>query len=255
MPKKTLRLGARIKKIMNLHEFLADFLPNPPVYQAGFGSLRHLLHPRFQGYEYGIAFARRLDDRILDAVAAADGPTQEYFELYNAVNRELSEVAQRVAAALQAKGVDALAINPTPTEGLDRSPDFSATLRQRFSHKMAATRAGLGWIGKTDLFVSTQFGPRVRLATVLTAQPLTEPAEPMNESRCGACILCVERCPAQAANGRLWSIHVDRDEFYDASKCQQTANRLSLERINENIRICGICVSVCPHGKSTGDNA
>ena len=83
---------------MELHQFLADFLPNPPVYQAGFGSLRHLLHPRFQGYEYGIAFARKLDDRILDAVAAADGPTQEYFELYNAVNRELSEVAQRVAA-------------------------------------------------------------------------------------------------------------------------------------------------------------
>jgi epoxyqueuosine reductase QueG len=36
---------------------------------------------------------------------------------------------------------------------------------------MAATRAGIGWIGKKDLLVSEKFGPRNRLASVLTNYP------------------------------------------------------------------------------------
>ena len=35
------------------------------------------------------------------------------------------------------------------------------------SHKMVATRAGLGWIGKADLFISSRFGPRLRLVSIL----------------------------------------------------------------------------------------
>src|ERR1019366_2714391 len=34
-----------------------------------------------------------------------------------------------------------------------------------FAHKTAATRAGLGWIGKTGLFVSPEAGTKLRLAT------------------------------------------------------------------------------------------
>ena len=41
-----------------------------------------------------------------------------------------------------------------------------------FPHKTAANMAGLGFIGKSVLFISNEFGPRVRLATVLTDAPL-----------------------------------------------------------------------------------
>ncbi|RJP22535.1 MAG: hypothetical protein C4520_07975 [Candidatus Abyssobacteria bacterium SURF_5] len=37
-----------------------------------------------------------------------------------------------------------------------------------FPHKLAATKAGLGWIGKNALFVSAELGCGLRLATVLT---------------------------------------------------------------------------------------
>ena len=205
-----------------------------------------LLHERFEGYDYGIVVGRKLDDRIIDSVI--DGPNTEYYNLYVDTNRYLSGLVKEIADELTALGIKSLAINPTPNE-VDRADDYDQTLRHTFSQKMAATRAGLGWIGKTDLFISRKFGPRLRLASILVDYPLKPLNPPIDESECGKCNLCVEACPAKAANGKLWNIHIDRDEFYSAAKCRQTANRLSLERINQNMRLCGICVSICPIGQ------
>jgi len=191
---------------------------------------------------------KKLDDRIIDSVI--DGPNMEYYNLYVDTNRCLSGLVKEIADKLTALGIKGLAINPTPNE-VDRADDYDQTLRHTFSQKTAATRAGLGWIGKTDLFISKKFGPRLRLASVLVDYPLKPLNPPIDESKCGKCNLCVEACPAKAANGKLWNIHVDRDEFYSAAKCKQTANRLSLERINQDMRLCGICVSVCPIAKVT----
>ena len=155
---------------------------------------------------------------------------------------------KEIADELTALSIKSLAINPTRNEA-HRAHDDAQTLRHTFSQKMSATRAGLGWIGKTDLFISRNFGPRLRLASILVDYPLKPLNPPIDESECGKCNKCVEACPAQAANGKLWNIHVDRDEFYNASKCKETANRLSLERINQDMRLCGICVSICPVGQ------
>ena len=37
---------------------------------------------------------------------------------------------------------------------------------------MIATRAGLGWIGKTDLFISKDIGARLRLVSILIDRPV-----------------------------------------------------------------------------------
>jgi len=96
-------------------------------------------------------------------------------------------------------------------------------LRFDFSHKMAATRAGLGWIGKTALFISEKYGPRARLATVLTDFPVSVCANPIEESKCTDCDLCVRICPAQAANGPAWNINIDRNDFFDPFACLKSA--------------------------------
>jgi epoxyqueuosine reductase QueG len=155
---------------------------------------------------------------------------------------------KELADELTAAGIKSLPINATPNE-IDRADDYDRTLRNTFSHKMVATRAGLGWIGKTDLFISKKFGPRLRLASVLVDYPLKPLNPPIDKSRCGKCNLCVEACPAKAASGKLWNIHIDRDQFYSAAKCKETANRLTLEKIGKDERLCGICVAVCPVGR------
>ncbi|MGA7678495.1 MAG: 4Fe-4S double cluster binding domain-containing protein [Dehalococcoidia bacterium] len=233
---------------MRIENLIQRKVPDDGGHIWGLADLTGLLHQRFNGYDYGIVVGKKLDDGIIDAVI--NGPNVDYYNLYVDTNRYLSGLVKELAEDLRALGIKSLAINPTQSE-VDSADDYAQTLRHTFSHKMVATRAGLGWIGKTDLFISKEFGPRLRLASILVDYPLKPLNPPIDESECGKCDKCVEACPAKAANGKLWNIHVDRDEFYSASKCKETANRLSLERINQDMRLCGICVSVCPIGQPT----
>lgn len=114
---------------------------------------------------------------------------------------------------------------------------------------MVATRAGLGWIGKTDLFISKEFGPRFRLISLLINQRPDKHVDPINKSRCGTCTICVDKCPAQAANGLLWNTETHRDTFFNAHKCRDKCGELAKQRLNVDKRICGLCISVCPIGK------
>jgi epoxyqueuosine reductase len=221
---------------------------------VGFADLRGLLHECFRGYRYGILVGKRLDDRVIDAILAVKnpGPTLEYEALYRETNAALSALVNRIAGSLRTAGMAALAVEPTVSDG-SIDGEYRGTLRTKLSHKMVATRAGLGWIGKTALFVSERFGPRVRLATVLTDSPAGKPAAPVDESRCGSCSLCVAWCPAGAATGKPWTVHTDRDEFFDAFKCRETCLELSAAKLNRRISICGVCVAVCPvRGRDAG---
>jgi epoxyqueuosine reductase QueG len=231
---------------MKLKNLIQKRIPDDGEHIWGFADLTGLLHERFKGYDYGIVIGKKLEDSIVDS--ASNGPTMEYYNQYVDTNNYLAGLVKELADDLKALGIKSLHINPTPSE-VDRADDYDQTLRNTFSHKMVATRAGLGWIGKTDLFISEKFGPRLRLASVLVDYPLKPLNPPIDRSRCGKCNLCVAACPAQAASGKLWNIHIDRDEFYSAAKCKETANRLTLEKISRDMRLCGICVSVCPVGQ------
>jgi len=114
---------------------------------------------------------------------------------------------------------------------------------------MVATRAGLGWIGKTDLFISPVFGARLRLTSILISKDVLSALKPIDKSRCGNCSICVDKCPAQAATGQHWDINTDRDIFFDAFKCREKCGELAKIHLKVDRRICGICVAVCPIGR------
>jgi epoxyqueuosine reductase QueG len=223
----------------------------PGIYEYGFADLSGLLPPKYARFRSGISLLRKLDDRIIDGIAS--GPTREYLGHYHSINAELQAAVQRIEEALKRSDIACAGIKPTFMDS-ELDSDYRKTLRTDISHKMVATRAGLGWIGKTDLFVSARFGPRVRLSSVLLENPLPVTGPPVEESRCGACETCVKSCPGRAASGREWRAGVDRNEFFDPFSCRDTCRRLSKERLNEEISLCGICVSVCPKGTPHGDN-
>ena len=232
------------EKIVDL---IRQIIPDDNQHIWGFASLSGLLHERFKGYGYGICIGRRLDDSIIDSIVT--GPNPEYLRLYKDTNIYLSGLAAVVAGKINVLGITSLTIMPTSGR-VDRSADYARTLRHDFSHKMVGTRAGLGWIGKSDLFVSKILGPRLRLVSILVDYPLKPLAPPVGQSKCGKCNVCVEACPANAINGKLWNTKIDRDEYYDAFKCQKKAMELSLAATGENDHeICGICIAVCPVGR------
>jgi epoxyqueuosine reductase len=216
----------------------------------GFADLHGLLNKKFEGYNYGISIGKRLDDRIVDDIK--NGPTIEYYNHYKKANSELSEITRKIHDDLRREGIDSLPIEPTISAGDEGyNEEYLKTLTVDISHKMVATRAGLGWIGKTDLFVSRSFGPRLRLVSILLRQYPGIDSIPVNESECGKCNLCVAKCPANAANGKLWNIAIKREEFFDPRKCREKCGELAHEKLMVDARICGLCVSVCPYGKKS----
>ena len=215
-------------------------------YEIGYASLSGLLKPEYLKYKYGISLARKLDDKIIDQIS--NGPTDLYYALYCNINDELNMKTEQISNLLKTYHIEAYPIKAT-VEDSEIDDTYQKTLRYPFSHKLAATRSGIGWIGKTDLLVTLRFGPRVRLASILTTVNISHIGVPLDESQCGSCNICVNHCPAQAATGQLWTTSVDRDVFYDPFKCRDYCRKISAERIKKGITICGICVSVCPKGK------
>lgn len=224
-----------------IHKTINKYSGDNDSYIFGFADLNGLLHEKHSNFRYGIVIGKGLDYNIIDSIEK--GPNKEYYELYKAVNTELSDLTHKVKEGLQEENILTHVIEPTIQDDY-RSEDYLRTLSVNFSHKMVATRAGLGWIGKTALFISYKFGPRLRLVSLLTNYQLDFCKTPVEHSECGECNLCVEECPANAASGDHWNIGIERDQFYNAFKCREKCKELAIN----NAPICGICVAVCPMG-------
>jgi epoxyqueuosine reductase QueG len=214
----------------------------------GFADLHGLLHPEFKEFSYGISIGKKLNDRILDSIE--NGPTHEYYEHYREMNLALDRITDAICYDLKKNKINCMKVSPTVVTTSEEFKPYLKDLRYKFSHKMVGTRAGLGWIGKTDLFVSKAFGPRLRLASILLNKKIQGPVKPVDKSRCGNCEVCVVKCPALAANGISWDIRTDRDVFFNARKCRVQCGKFGMDLFQKETRICGICVSVCPLGKN-----
>jgi epoxyqueuosine reductase QueG len=229
-----------------IEEILRRHLLPREDYIYGFANLTGLLQNKFTGFDYGISIGRKLDYRIVDNII--EGPTLEYYSHYRQINEDLDLLTERISEDLNKKDIETLNIDATVSTSELDSVYFN-TLRTDLSHKMVATRSGLGWIGKTDLFISKKFGPRLRLVSILLKTPVRSKSNPVNISRCGNCNICVDICPAKAANGKLWDITVDREEFFDPWKCRNQCAEFGRVRLGMDARICGICVAACPAGQ------
>ncbi len=122
---------------------------------------------------------------------------------------------------------------------------FVSKLYPFFTHKMAATSAGLGWIGKNGLLINPDFGPRLSLATILTDAPL-QAGIPIEHSLCGNCGLCMEFCPSDAITGEQWSRHEPFPELIQLDKCASHKKKIRALHGKPN---CGLCITICPYGR------
>lgn len=68
--------------------------------------------------------------------------------------------------------------------------------RSIVSQKHAAQAAGIGTIGRHSLLITPEFGSMIWLGAILCTQELTP--DPLKESLCSNCNLCVEACPVHA---------------------------------------------------------
>jgi len=155
----------------------------------------------------------------------------------------LVKLQRRTVRFLKARGHRTLAI-PPDSDRISRT--FISKLYSLFTHKMAATSAGIGWVGKNGLLINPEHGPRLSLATVLTDARLAAD-KPIDQSRCGDCALCIEHCPSKAITGAVWS---RRDPFVELVRLNACKSHKTAKRKTEGKPNCGLCINICPYGRS-----
>ncbi|MBI5634400.1 MAG: epoxyqueuosine reductase [Nitrospirae bacterium] len=189
-------------------------------------------------YSVAISVAVHLNDEILDVIT--DGPTIAYAQHYREINAKLDNITASLVDWIKQRGFTAEAV---PASFITDEVNLLGNV----SHKAVARMAGIGWQGKSLLIVSPQYGPRIRLATVLTDMPLV-PDMPL-KNRCGKCVECTKACPASAIKNVLADDRYEsRDEALQFSRCADKTIEFKA-RAGIGARICGVCVKVCPFGK------
>ena len=104
--------------------------------------------------------------------------------------------------------------------------------------KALAVMAGMGWIGKSRMFVSKTHGPRLRLKGILTDADLGEPHRIIGDDACGDCTECQDACPV----GAITEDGVDRKK---CGACPQNHRQVG----DHIFSYCTACTASCPVGK------
>lgn len=147
-----------------------------------------------------------------------------YSRAYARLNKALNETSAVIASV-----AGGIAI-PATIEGIstkvDQVEEYYAT---RVSHRVAAELSGVGWRGRHELIIHPTYGPAIRLASVLTTQPIIR-TPPLTQT-CGDCHACLDACK--------FLKHKDKLDNY-REQCRRYLNHLALED-----EVCGKCIKSC----------
>ncbi|MFO7868657.1 MAG: tRNA epoxyqueuosine(34) reductase QueG [Bacteroidales bacterium] len=109
--------------------------------------------------------------------------------------------------------------------------------------KPIASTCGAGWIGKSSLTISEEYGALLFLGEIFTSLPIP-PTKPHTSDKCGLCSQCIQACPTQA---------ILPNRTIDARKC---ISYLTIEHkgsipveyrklIHDHLYGCDTCSTAC----------
>lgn len=220
--------------------WLTEWMEAQKIALWGAADLRNFSTPSDQAgkpFPFAISFVIPMNPKIMEGIQK--GPNQAYADEYARVNSHINELSTALSAEIKARDFQA-----RPLAASVRSDPVN--IKGDFPHKTAATRAGLGWIGRHCQLVTRPYGSWVRLGTVFTDIEL--PCGPsVTKNFCGRCMSCVEACPAKALKGRRWYPGLAREEILDVHACDLWKKEHYFQYHKGHN--CGICSAVCPYGQ------
>ena len=220
-------------------DWLVSIMQRQKIGLWGAADLRNFITPEDssgRGFPGALSFAMPMTPAIMSGIQ--HGPNRAYADEYTRVNNLISEVTAGLTAEIKNRGYRAQSL--AASERTD-----TINIKGDFPHKTAATRAGLGWIGRHCQLITRKFGSWVRLGTVFTDMDLPS-GSPMERSYCGTCKRCIEACPAGALKGSAWAAGMPRETLLDVTACDRWKKENYYQYHNGHN--CGICSAVCPYG-------
>jgi len=195
------------------------------------------------GLDNAMSIVVKLSDAILYEME--DRPTHTYFNHYRTVNAFIDQCLLQAGLELEKHGYRYITVAASQSIN-----DAGWHYRGRYPHKTIARLAGLGTVGKSALFLHHEYGARVRLGTIFTDAPFTQPALAETDP-CAGCTVCQKVCPAGAISGKAWQPGMEREAYFDAVKC--SAHMKSAYKMIGRGAVCGLCVKYCPYAKRRGE--
>lgn len=164
-------------------------------------------------------------------------PSMVYQELYDTSNRVLDDIAYHLSNFIMTQlGYKAMFF---PRDCYYNIEVLLGNPNAAFSHVLAAYYAGMGTIGDSHNLITPEFGPRLRIVSILTDAPI--PADDMlRENLCIHCKKCLHSCPSHcfSENGNA---------IYSMDKDACTQYHVQIREAHH--WPCGVCASVCPVGE------
>ena len=110
------------------------------------------------------------------------------------VYERLNHISLETTRVLAMEGAKAISISPYFPVDMGGE---SRGMKGDMNHKTVAAIAGVGSIGLSRLLLTPEFGPFVRLGTIVTDASLSAD-EPLDENPCEECESCRNACPGEA---------------------------------------------------------
>ena len=190
---------------------LKKYLLGLGVSKVGFADVNGMAS-EFVDLPNGISLVLKLPKKAMTLLY--DDDYEAYWKCFHGKIAELTEIALKGEEYIKDKGHNAFALTMT------RNECDMEKLLSILPYKTIATKSGLGWIGRSALFVTPEYGSAVVLGAILTDMPL-EFGTPITDSQCDDCENCQKACPVNAINPQKWNDRLNRKDIIDIEACSE----------------------------------
>lgn len=190
-------------------EFLKNYLISEGVSKVGYCKVNC---DDFPSLGYGIALVLKLPKEAIQALL--DDEFRKYWNIFHEQINILTKTALNTEKLIKDNGYDAFALT------MQRNECDMEKLLSKLPYKTLATTSGLGWVGRSALFVCEEYGSAVALSAILTDMPL-EIGKAITDSFCDECEECQKACPVDAINPMKWNSRLNRSDIIDIETCSQ----------------------------------
>ncbi|MBQ7654851.1 MAG: epoxyqueuosine reductase [Clostridia bacterium] len=219
---------------MEFQDKLKNFILDLGISDVGFTQINEFDNEKMN---YAVSFVVRMSKEVFEEMDSA--PTYTYFHHYRTVNAFIDQSVLKTGLFLQKNGYSYIPIGASQSINKD-----GWNYKARFSSRQIACMSNLGSIGKNNMFIHRTFGPAVRLGTLFTNCVFETDRDKDFEKKCDECNICVEKCPAGALKGVLWTPETTREDIIDAAKCSEFMKK-EYKMIGRGA-VCGLCIKNCP---------